>query len=180
MHFFCTQLRKHFSEIAFFCDGDDTLIFTPGANISRLRRVLPEVASNLALDVRVEGVYSQLTDVEFCQHRGYYGELIPDPCRAYVKLSAAVVATDTPEARARAREHKLAAVAAYLAKFPNMPLIRVLAPHIKQLRPSEQALEIAERYSEDCCFPDWDALFPQYDFVRLEAAIDETVTGSDC
>lgn len=130
--------------------------------------------------MRVEGVFTQLTDVEFCQHRGYYGELVPDPCRAYTKLASAVVANDTPEARARVREHKLAAVAAYLAKFPNMPLVRVLAPMVKDVKPSEQALEVAERYAEGCCFPDWDALFPQYDFVRLEAAIDEAVNGSDC
>lgn len=62
-----------------------------------------------------------------------------------------------------------------------MPLIRVLAPRLSAIAAtSSEAHAVAERYSTIPAYPDWQALFPQYDFVQLEAFIDEAAQGSGC
>lgn len=106
--------------------------------------------------------------------------MIPDPVRAYVKMSSAVVSSDSPAARQLALRNKLSGVSQYLAKFPDMPLMRVLAPMTNLARDHWEGQNIAERYDPGAAYPDWATLFPQYDFEHLEAHIRQTAIGSDC
>lgn len=145
-----------------------------------MQRLISEVASTLGLDIRIENIAYTLEKVKFCQHTLSEWGMIPDPVRAYVKLSAAVVGTDSPAARALALRNKLSGVSQYLAKFPDMPLLRVLAPLTPLARDHWEGRNIAERYDADASYPDWITLFPEYDFEHLEAHIRQTALGSDC
>lgn len=95
------QAFRRASDVTYYCDGDDTLIFLPIKKMKRRIRAFLKRMSRLGLETKIEGIAYDVPDVVFCRAQIVEFEdgpmLIKNPGDAFSSMTAIINHFKGPE-----------------------------------------------------------------------------------